>query len=170
MLNYRRINRKYCLSGGWSDIETDPDFLNDEGIAAVLDLQFTPDDDKGMALFLKDELDVYGIKYYSFPFADSETYTPNQLKHLFKSFDAILTDLENNLLKRQSILVKCGAGVSRSPAALLYHLCKQNDTSYVEELWNMREAEEGLTEFGVSLNVAFHTYLKTTFPDETYNE
>jgi len=172
MINFRPTDYpKIYLSGGWENIANDPEFLFSQNIKAVLDLQYTVNDAASLPMTVRDALSEWDIEYTYYPFEDTENYSASALEESLSNMSLVLNEWEEKYPRRnQHILIKCGAGVSRSPTAYLYYMCNRYGGSYLSRLWELRWEEEGWTQFGSSPNVAFHSFLKKKFPDENYDE
>lgn len=168
LVNWRKID-KFYLSGGWNDVPENAKFLAYSRIKAVLDLQYFVDgfwsqkDRDRAVLFIREELAKYGIDYLAIDMYDSEhNLTFDDLLDQGTNF---LTEMEEKYPeKRDGILVKCAAGISRSATQLINHLCISRRMSYVEALNYIREKEhrQGI-EFGASPNYFFAEQLKKKF-------
>lgn len=174
MFNLRKIS-KFWLSGGWQNFPYDVEELKANRIKAVLDLQFLParkgsadwKDNLAKEKFLLDELGKQGIDHKLLPFADDE-YNED-LEGTFIAGSKFLSEMEEKYPnKRDAILVKCAAGISRSASMLIYHLCNTQRMSYVEALNFVRDKESVYVEFGASPNHYFAKFLKKKFKDNTY--
>ena len=166
MYNLRQLN-KYFLSGGWQYPDLDAQILKDYGIVAVLDLQYTEEDDPSLAAQIKEKVEAAGMEYRSIPFSDWAMYTEHQLHDILENAHKQLTWWEDQFpYDGQYILIKCAAGISRSGTVYLYHTCKRDGASFHEALAEARDAEYGLTEFGISPNNVFWNFLATKFPFE----
>jgi hypothetical protein len=168
LLNLRQIDRKFVISGGFTDLHKDVKYLVAIGVVAILDVGLTADDDiDGMVQTIGDACFEEGIEYAHIPMRDDE-FNWN-LEGIWTTAAEILRKWEEKYPKRrQLILVKCATGVSRSASCLIYYLCEKNRWSYVEALNYVRDGEAHKTEFGVSLNNYFHNTLKGMFPDNKY--
>jgi len=176
ILNLRKID-KFWLSGGWQNVIPEGDIaqLKANRIKAVLDLQFLPaernsqyeKDNLAAQKFLFDVLKKHGIEYAMLPIADDE-YN-DDLEGIFNAGHEFLSAMEEKYPdKRDAILVKCGAGVSRSASMLINHLCETRRMSYVEALNYVRDKESAYVEFGASPHPFFAKFLKGKFKDNTY--
>src|SRR3989304_8008242 len=156
MLNLRQIDYKFYLSGGWQNVPKDLDELKYLGIKAILDLQFIPwetmydkNDTLSSIKFITDEAKEEDIHYEAILMRDDEhnVYLPDLLLQGYE----FIASMEKVFSKRKDkILIKCGAGISRSPAMLINYLCIKNRWSYVEALNYIREKEEYQVQFGTS--------------------
>lgn len=136
MLNLRRIDKKFFLSGGWENPMEDVLILKNLGIGAVLDLQYTPDDhkfNKEAEQRIKAILEHNEIEYWITPMFDGEQ---EHIEDIFtEGHDALFSWL-GTLDSKTRLLVKCGNGVSRSPAMLIYFYCQEMNMSY-EAAYNL---------------------------------
>lgn len=162
MINFRQVSSKYFISGGWEDITRDPELLTYHRIGAVLDLQYTETDAESMPYDCAVACAEFDIQYEWIPFSDIDTYAPSYLSDIFEEAHSVLNEFEEEFPKHK-ILVKCGMGTSRSPSALIYHLCKRDSLPYQEVLSALRNAEYNKP-LGVSPNPAFAAFLRKEFP------
>ena len=140
MLNARPIDNKFWVSGGWENVERDIKWLKEHNIRAVLDLQYTLDDNPNLPIFVKNRLADEGIEYHSILMWDGEW---NYSVH------AIFLEGENKLElwdttftgKKDRILVKCGAGISRSVSQYLNYICFRDKVSFADALAEFSRAE-----------------------------
>lgn len=169
MINLRKID-KFWLSGGWDKIKDNLTLINGLGIKAILDLQFMePTNDVRASIeFVRTAANKISLDYKAIIFRDDEFNT--DLEAIFTEGDKYLTEMEEKYPKmKDAILVKCGAGISRSSAMLIYHLCNARRMSYVEALNFVRGKEENYyIEYGSSPNPVFVQFLKSKFKDSTY--
>lgn len=172
MINLRSIN-KFYLSGGWSGIQKDIEYLKTLNIKAILDLQATPSDVdssemSGAINFIKETVKESGIDYLMLPMSDDEFNV--DLGTVLYEGTKFLSEMEKKYpAKKEKILIKCGAGISRSPAQLINYLCQTRSMSFIDALSyvRMKEDLEGLG-LGVGLNPIFYEHLKTMYPDKKY--
>lgn len=142
--------------------------LRQQNIRAILDLQMLPSDPiDTINIFMQEQAEKNNIKYTIIPFRDDEFNT--DLDQVFTSGHTFLADMEQQFpAKKDTILVKCAAGISRSPSMLINHFCMSRRMSYVDALNYIRERERYTITFGSSPNPYFANYLKRRFPDATY--
>lgn len=168
--NFRKVDNKFCLSGGWNNLPENVKFLQANNIKAVLDLQFLPDDSvysasqqEAMILYIRDELEKVGIRYKIVKMRDDEFNL--DLEYAFTEGSLFLIDAEEDFAdKGDKILVKCAAGISRSPSMLINYLCASRRISYLEALQYVRENEEKYgVWFGASPNMFFAEHLKNKY-------
>lgn len=165
MLNFRQIDSRICLSGGWTDVPVDAKWLASQGIEFVLDLQFTPDsylpenED-----FIRVTLWNNKIEYKTILMYDGDN---DNIERIFEDSHNILTDWETKFSNRWSkILIKCGVGVSRSPAVLINHLCIRDRLNYGEARWRIASNDNHMVAPPISIDRFFEVYLKTKYPDD----
>lgn len=168
--NFRKVDNKFCLSGGWNNLPENVKFLQANNIKAVLDLQFLPDDSvysasqqEAMILYIKDELEKVGIDYKVIKLRDDE-FNLNLEIDLAEG-GLFLEKMEEKYTgKREFILVKCAAGISRSSTMLINYLCETRRMSYLEGLAYVRknESKYGVW-FGASPNMFFAEHLKNKY-------
>jgi len=142
MLNARRVDDKFFISGGWQDIERDTEWLKMENIRAVLDMQYVPYDSANLPYFVKSYLADEGIEYLSIPMYDGEMN--ENLAELYTLGENTLEDWDKRFThKRDRILVKCAAGISRSVSQYLNYICKRDGLTYwrAESEFSKREAK-----------------------------
>jgi hypothetical protein len=140
MLNARRVDSKFWISGGWQDIERDIQWAKTENIRAILDLQYTSDDDQNIASYIRDLLADEGIEYYNILMYDGDWNT---------DLPAIFLEGENRLElwdtkftgKKDRILIKCGAGCSRSVAQYLNYICYRDKFDVKDVYGNLVDYE-----------------------------
>jgi len=185
LINFRRIDRFY-LSGGWNNLPENISLLRQNRIKAVLDLQFTPDAgmyaNYGPAIeAIKSKLAEDSIAYHAIRMTDDEFNL--DFDGILNEGHEILTGWEEKFKPeprvQQSgkkkviqmsppiagILVKCGAGISRSPTMLINHLCITDRLSYLEALNYLRKKEyDQAVQFGSSPNYYFAEQLKRKYP------
>ena len=164
MLNLRKIENKFYLSGGWQNIEKDVAYLADNGFKAVIDVQFTPDDDVNTNDILEKLADE-GIAYQSIWMYDSE-YNQD-LDGILDTSAQYLTEADEYFTnKKDKILVKCGAGVSRSAAILINYLCQSRRLEFLEALNYVRTQEQKNFDYmlGISLDPSFTFHLLKKYP------
>lgn len=165
VLNLRKIESKFYLSGGWQNIEKDVEYLADNGFKAVIDVQFTPDDEvdtNDILEMLADE----GIAYQSIWMYDSD-YNQD-LDGILNTSAEYLTEADEYFInKKDKILVKCGAGVSRSAAILINYLCQSRRLTFDEALNYVRNQEQKNFDYmlGVSLEPSFACRLRQKYPE-----
>jgi protein-tyrosine phosphatase len=166
MLNLRKVDNRFYLSGGWQDIFLDVQRLKLNKIGAVLDLQYTFVDEIDNTV--PDALEKEGIEYKRINMYDGE-YNQN-IGKIFDEGAEWLAVAELKVEPKKFILVKCGAGVSRSAAMLINYLCMARRLTYSEVLNNIKVTEEngkwlsGMM-LGVSLDPSFDYELKKRYPD-----
>jgi len=166
MLNLRRVDKRFYLSGGWQDIFIDVLQLDRHKIRAVLDLQYTMIDeiDNTVPEALKKE----GIAYKRINMYDGE-YNQN-LGQILDEGAEWLSVMELKIEPKAFILVKCGAGVSRSAAMLINYLCMSRRMTYDEASQGIHTIEEngrwlsGMI-LGVSLDPSFDYELRKRYPE-----
>lgn len=153
LLNYRRVNDKFSISGGWRNIYDDTDFLVSENIVAVLDLQYLEYDEQSAISVVTNALAAEDIEHHVIRFADggyeNELYTRNAID---KGVEIIEDLVERFPDRKQRILIKCAAGISRSTTMFIAYHCEKNRWTYDEGrayLWDCETklAQEGLLEW-----------------------
>lgn len=171
MLNFRQIDRRFVLSGGWVDVPKDAIWLREMDIKYVLDLQFTPDTYLlANEMFIREQLEKQGIGYHVTPMTDDDNNY--HLGDIFDSTNALLQDWEEKIKDKrfEKILIKCGVGVSRSPAVLINHFCERYRLSFVESRDKLRRMDVQVAVVPISINPVFQLYLQSKFPDTTDHE
>jgi len=166
MLNFHQIDNKFCLSGGWTNIEKDALWLKINNIKAVLELQFTPDFGPAYTQlfeYIKEELSKSNIEYFAVPMYDG----PNSdIESIFDTTYEKLQEWEHQFNKRfEKILVKCGVGVSRSVATLIHYYCVRDRLTYDEALFRVQRADYSGELLPISIERFFDLYLRTKFPE-----
>lgn len=167
MLNLRQIDSKFLLSGGWVDVPKDTAWLEQVGIKAVLDLQFTKDafNFRSQSKYIENECLSHHIDYVAIPLDDG----PNEdVERVFGQAYETLYEWENLYTgKGDHILIKCGVGVSRSPAVLTYYYCKRDKISFVEARERFKFSDYMNSNAGLPISMAyfFEKFLKERFPD-----
>lgn len=142
MLNSRKVDNKFYISGGWQDIERDTEWLKTENIRAVLDMQYTPYDSLNVPNFIKGYLADEGIEYHYILMYDGEWN--DNLASIFKEGENILEKWDTTFTnKKDRILVKCAAGISRSVSQYLNYICKRDNLPYTQAFneFGKREAK-----------------------------
>lgn len=162
MLNFRKID-KFYLSGGWNKLPENIDELKVNNVKAVLDLQFSTIDSRATIKAIKELLEKNGIDYQAIDMYDSEFNI--SMEDIFFAGQEFLSQMETKYpAKREGILVKCAAGISRSPAMLINYFCNSRRMSYAEALNYLRKREEDQgIDFGSSPNQYFSQYLKEKY-------
>jgi len=190
MLNFRLIGPRFCLSGGWQNLKKDIDFLLENNVFAVLDLQFTPEDSSLMIGAVTDELEKNFIVYKSIRMFDSELNRDldgilNEAFETLTTWEAALdkepvsTDkpklggVGNN---KPRLLVKCGAGVSRSVCVLTAYLCTSRRWSFdfarnwitdnEDDFLGISHAESHFFGAGIGMDPFFTDKLRKLFPEK----
>ncbi len=163
--NFRKID-KFYLSGGWTQVPKNLSFLSHYNIKAILDVQWHPADWESMQSsreFISQQASTYEMQYIPLAMRDDE-FNVN-LDSALETGHEILKGWETQFpSKRDNILIKCAAGISRSPTMLIYHLCIERRMSYIEALTYIRAQEsKNFTEFGSSPNPYFSQYLRNKF-------
>lgn len=172
ILNLRQID-KFYLSGGWSaNILKDIEYLKTLNIKAILDLQMSQADIEFIGQrpieFILNSMKEHGIDYKAVPMSDDE-FNINLGNTLFEGSQFLSAMEKKYPAKKDKILVKCGAGISRSPTQLINYLCQVRNSSYIDILSYIRMKEEyaGIG-FGSSPNPIFADHLKKIYPDKVY--
>lgn len=134
---------------------------------AVLDLQFTPTDySKKSHNFIRDTLEEQSIEYLPVPMNDGEN---SNIESLFEVGYNQLADWDEKFtLRNEKILVKCGVGVSRSVAMLIYYYCVRDRLTYTEA--KIRISAKDIDNYGglpISIDMMLEIFLKSKFPDLT---
>jgi hypothetical protein len=139
--NFRVVDDRFRLSGGWVDVPRQAAWLAENGVVAVLDLQFEPDWADTPARWanslqpLIGVLSDHGIEHRALPMFDGEN---DDLAAVYEAgADAIRGWIERYPDGR--ILVKCLAGMSRSVSMLTYWLCASG-TSLPDALQTIGDA------------------------------
>ena len=170
MLNPRQIDKKFWVSGGWQNVPVDIQWLKAENIRAVLDLQYTPNDDDSRPNFIFGILSEEDIVYSYIKMYDGDyNWDIGAIFDLGESYlriwDSFITE------KKSRILIKCGAGVSRSVAHYLNYVCFRDKISFREALANFRDAENEWAKVNAdqnfwpaSLDPSFVDYLNKKYP------
>lgn len=167
MLNLRQIDNKFVLSGGWTDVPKDAQWLAKNNFKAVLDLQFTPDNfTPKLYKFVEDSLREVNIEYYPLPMVDGDS--PN----LDRIFTLATTQLElwdqRYVGRFEKILVKCGVGVSRSVSCLIHYYCSRDRISYSEAKERITRVDKtAYAGLPISVHPELERRLKTLFPAES---
>lgn len=113
-----------------------------------------------MIAFIEEELAKEGIDYKTIRFMDSSEI-PQDLEGILTEGQEFLAQMEEKHSdKRHGILVKCAAGISRSPTMLIYHLGISRRMDFYEALNYVREKEQYQVDFGSSPNYLFMETLK----------
>lgn len=182
--NFRKVDNKFYLSGGWNNLPENIKILQFHNIKAVLDLQFLPDNSvysvgsqEAMILHIKEELEKVGIDYKAIKLRDDEFNLNLEidlaeggmfLEQMEEKHKGEIRKPAKKVIqmgKRPSgILVKCAAGISRSPTMLINYLCETRRMSYLEALNYVRknEQDQGVY-FGASPNHFFVEHLKKKY-------
>lgn len=115
------------------------------GVKYVLDLQFTPIDEyQTMTQEIKDVLEEQGIGYDYVALYDSSDPLIQHLPAIFAFGAGLLAGADSKFSDpKDHILVKCGAGVSRSPSMLIAYYGYARKWSYQESLTYIRNKEAG---------------------------
>lgn len=141
MLNARKIDRKFFISGGWQDIERDTKWIKTENIRAILDVQYTNYDSPNVPGYIKNHLKDEDIQYEYILMHDGEGN--DSLENIFTKGQEILTDWDNQFTnKKDRILIKCGAGVSRSVSQYLNYRCYRDSISFRDAYEQFRDNED----------------------------
>jgi len=165
MLNFRQIDNKFSLSGGWVDVPSDIKWLKRCGFKGVLDLQFTTFDyNRASVLTIKEACNEVGIEYQALPLDDG----PNDdIGTRFEVAYSTLLDWDTKFNNRNDkILVKCGAGVSRSVATLAYFFCRRDSRPYneIKSLIQRTNYPYSYETMPISVDAFFEKWLKERFP------
>jgi protein-tyrosine phosphatase len=164
MLNFRQIDKNFCLSGGWQDLDSDLENLHQAGIRFIIDVGLTPADEYAtMVAYTQERAEAIGIEYVCFPMYDDEFN--DDVEYSWDLIADIIAGAEKTLSRKEKILIKCGAGVSRSVSTFIYFLCQNKRMSAREALNYIRDAERFKTEFGASPNTFFWNILRKKFPE-----
>lgn len=170
MLNARQVDKKFWLSGGWQDIERDINWIKTENIRAILDLQFTSDDDRNTYTYVCDMLADEGIEYRHILMYDGDWNT---------DLPAIFLEGENQLEiwdttftgKKDRILIKCAAGASRSVSQYLNYICYRDKIDPLTAFGNLVDYEAKWAMINAPRNFypanpdpSFTSYLKKKYP------
>lgn len=171
MLNARPID-KFYLSGGWQNVPLDAAMLKRENVRAVLDLQYTSDDDPSAPLYVKGELAKVDIEYEFILMRDGDgDAAPQNLPFIFNWGAGILTGWNLRFTDpKDRILVKCGSGISRSSAMLIAAYGYMRQWSYQQSLTYIRNKEQNAPSLFMqsSPNPVFADYLKKVFGYDEY--
>jgi len=195
MLNFRCIGSRFALSGGWQNVGKDAQFLADNSIFAVLDLQFTPEDSSLGIAAVTEALRDKSINSLFIRMFDSE-FNQDLLGIFEQAFETI-SRWEEELDIRASdaakistkpqlgglgnssprILIKCGAGNSRSVCVLIAYLCMskrwtfefaKNWVQELEDDWlGISHAESHFFGVGIGMEPFFTFKLRELFPETT---
>lgn len=172
MLNARPID-KFYLSGGWQNLPLDVAMLQKSGVKFVLDLQYTLDDEhEKMTTGIRTALEEVGIEYYYITMYDGDFFAQD-LHKIFSFGAGLLVGAELKYTdSKDKILVKCGAGTSRSPAMLIAAYGYLRKWSYQESLEYIRRNEKGTPGLllGADPSRAFSDYLKSEFGNYSYKD
>lgn len=161
MLNARKID-KFYLSGGWENLPHDSQALVKHKIKAVLDLQFTPADMSGPIVMVETVLTDAGIEYQHIPMWDGNL--GQDIEAIFSSATAILAAYEIRYPDpKDFLMVKCAAGISRSPSTLIAHYCETRRWNYREALDFIRKREQYSAAWQADPNPVFSSLLKRKY-------
>jgi protein-tyrosine phosphatase len=163
MLNIRKID-KFWLSGGWQDLDEDIKFLKENKFRAVLDLQFTYYDEVNTA-DIQEMLDT--IEYKAIPMMDGDG---NNLREIFQEGYDFLIDADSFYTeKKDKILVKCGAGVSRSSAMLIAYFCESRRMSFREakNYVRVQEDKDWNMQWHADPAPIFQFFLRNKYPESS---
>lgn len=150
MLNYRRVDKKFSISGGWNNLPENVAFLKDERVAAVLDLQFTDWDSNHPLTQVSIALEDANIDYSHIKMFDDLNGTKeNTIRIIRKGADTLESFVEKHPKEYERILVKCAAGISRSPTVYLAYLCQANRWTYDEASEFLYDQERELHQMGL---------------------
>jgi len=193
MLNFRCIGDRFALSGGWQHIGNDAQFLKDNSIFAVLDLQFTNEDSSFGITAVTEAMSKNTINFHCIRMEDSE-FNPDFEGILEEAF-GVLSEWEKLLdiqasdaakivgktqlvglgISSPKILVKCGAGNSRSVCVLIAYLCMSRRWSFefaknwvqnLEDDWlGINHAESHFFGAGIGMEPFFTYKLRQLFPE-----
>jgi hypothetical protein len=170
MLNAKKVDKKFWISGGWQDIERDIEWLKTENIRAILDMQYTPSDDPNLYRYVAGLVREEGILYHNILIYDGD-YNYN-VGELFDEGADYLEKCDKGFTdKKDRILVKCGVGASRSVAMYLNYICKRDSLDLIEAFTNLQNAEDswallngGANFYPAMPDISFITYLAKKYP------
>jgi protein tyrosine phosphatase (PTP) superfamily phosphohydrolase (DUF442 family) len=161
MLNARRVDAKFWLSGGWQHLDNDTKNVKKTGIMAVLDLQFTPADSPEPTRAIESALSALGVEYHYIPMWDGPL--GQNLADIFQESNTLLADFELRFPgPKEQLLVKCAAGQSRSVSVLVSHFCESRRWTYHEAL-NYIKKRDGYSPLTSDPNPVFATFLKRKY-------
>lgn len=138
-INFRQVDNRFALSGGWLNIEDQARWLHENGFVAVLDLQFAPVvESKAEAKYFSyskwtndfinavdGALSEFGIEYHQIFMNDGYNKNINAIYQ--ESMDTLNSWVDE--LPEGKILVKCAAGYSRSVSTLAQWYCENENLS-----------------------------------------
>ena len=161
MLNFRQTDNKFGLSGGWVNLNEDIKWLTIFKFKAVLDLQFSKFDyNRASILSIKEVCDETGIEYQALPLDDGYN---DDIGTRFEVAYATLLDWDTKFIgKTDRILVKSGAGISRSVATLAYFYCRRDLLSYKKVRTQIQSRDYSGQPIGV--DSFFEKWLLERFP------
>lgn len=150
MLNYREVDDKFAISGGWYDIERDIAFLKSKNITAILDMEFTDYSlDRREASKIAKICKANGIEYTSIPMEDSLNYSYEYTEKLIRQgTDKLIEYVDKHNDSNSRILVKCAAGISRSTTMYLSYTCHANKISFSNAYRKLQRIEFNLLNNG----------------------
>lgn len=157
MKNFRDINERFSVSGHFADLEQDARFLAAKNVVGVLDLAFEPDDDwlAPTRSAIAEALAAENVGYVAIPMYDGDGN--GDLDRLFGRGRDVISDWEAGHPGARS-LVKCWAGLSRSPSMLISYLCAAEGLRYVEAFELVSDAGE------LQVNWVFEDHLEARYP------
>jgi hypothetical protein len=143
MLNRRQVDNKFYISGGWQNIERDIEWLKANHVRGILDMQFTPYDEPNVPDFIKAYLADQGIEYHYILMYDGD-WNQN-LEALYSEGETVLANWDQKYTNRKDrLLVKCAAGISRSVSQYLNYICKRDNIPYRKAEDNLARTERNL--------------------------
>ena len=142
LLNYRRVDPKFSISGGWDNLYENIDFLKSEKIVAVLDVQWVDWDSDNVIHQVKQACADEDIELVPIRFDDGINENMRRTREIIEQGrDEIERLVEKYPDKKQRILIKCAAGISRSPTMYLAYIAKRDRLIFEEAKATLDDAE-----------------------------
>lgn len=164
MYNFRQVDKQFFLSGGWQNLPEDVKFLEENRIEAVLDLQFTPADDETAPAGVNAALATVGIDFAYLTMYDVTLFGTDMGYDIEDAFIKGIKVLTEFAEKYDRVLVKCGVGMSRSPAMLAAYLCDSNKSAnYDEAIAYIRKHEPATVDMKADPSPRFRDILRKVY-------
>lgn len=162
LINFRHIDGKFWLSGGWYDVPEDTKWLSHVGFRAVLDLQHLPGTDPVSIATVAMYCTNNEILYHAIEMEDGEN---KALDKLYENAYDVLTSWDTMLDGfSDKILIKCGVGVSRSVSVYIYYLCMSRNWNFTQAYNFVRDREMfNGNRSTVALDIVLRTFLENKF-------